>query len=319
MELYVWGTGCTAGDLVDQGLDAEKITAFIDNAPSDETFLGRPVLLPEALFGKTGALIFVASRHTGEITRQAESLGLRTEQMLFLKDNWTLTDRNIACAPAAQVLPKEVLDRLRQPPHIVREPLCLGKSRLSERDLENDYVRMRTLELICCELNGVPGAAAELGVYRGGFARCINALLPERKLYLFDTFAGFDETEAADCGEGLKDAHRNTGAQRVLCIMPHPETVSIRQGLFPQTTEGLEGERFALVSLDVDLEESTLAGLRWFYPRLSSGGYLLLHDCNNSKLPGVRRALERFREEWTGTVPAVPICDLNGTLTLPKP
>ena len=48
------------------------------------------------------------------------------------------------------------------------------------------------------------------------------------------------------------------------------------------------------------------------------GGYLLLHDFNSPKLPGVRRALERFRGEWSGPVPAVPICDINGTLVLPK-
>ena len=35
-------------------------------------------------------------------------------------------------------------------------------------------------------------------------------------------------------------------------------------------------------------------------------------------LPGVRRALERFRGEWSEPVPAVPICDINGTLVLPK-
>ena len=119
------------------------------------------------------------------------------------------------------------------------------------------------------------------------------------------------------CGAGFRDAHRNTGAEKVLRLMPHPERVQIRQGLFPSTAEGLE-TRFALVSLDVDLEESTLAGLRWFYPRRSAGGYLLLHDYLSPRLPGVRRALERFRAEWEGPVPGVPVCDINGSLVLPK-
>ena len=30
MKIYVWGTGCGAGDLVDRGLDAEKVSAFLD-------------------------------------------------------------------------------------------------------------------------------------------------------------------------------------------------------------------------------------------------------------------------------------------------
>ena len=97
--------------------------------------------------------------------------------------------------------------------------------------------------------------------------------------------------------------------------MPHPEQIVIRRGLFPRTSEGLEGERFALVSLDVDLEESTLAGLRFFLPRMQTGGYLLLHDYNNPKLPGVKRAVERYEAE-VGLLRAVPLCDVNGTLVV---
>jgi O-methyltransferase len=110
-------------------------------------------------------------------------------------------------------------------------------------------------------------------------------------------------------------AHRNTAAQRVLSVLAHPERAVLRQGLFPSTAAGLEGERFALVSLDADLEESTLAGLRWFLPRMNEGGYLLLHDYNNPKLPGVRRAVERFETE-AGRLRAVPLCDVNGTLVI---
>ena len=317
MELYVWGIGCAAGDLTDRGLTPEKITAFVDSSPNAAAFLGRPVLRPEALRGMEEGLILVASRHAEEIARQAAALGIREDRLLFLKNNWEAKDRNSAYAAAEGLLPPEQIEALRRAPHLVREPLCISNSPLTQRDLENDYVRLRTLELLCRELDAVPGAAAELGVYRGGFARCINALLPERTLYLLDTFEGFDDREAAGYGVGFRDAHKNTGTEKVLRLMPHPEKVRVRQGLFPATAEGLE-ESFALVSLDVDLEESTLEGLRWFYPRMSPGGYLLLHDGNSPKLPGVRRALERFRAEWTTPVPAVPVCDINGTLVLPK-
>ena len=81
---------------------------------------------------------------------------------------------------------------------------------------------------------------------------------------------------------------------------------------------GCATERFALVSLDVDLEESTLAGLRWFYPRLNACGYLLLHDYNAPRLPGVKKALLRYEAERGQRIPAVPLCDVNGTLVLCK-
>ena len=180
MELYIWGTGCAAGDLADQGLAPEQITAFVDSNPGGAEFLGRPVLRPEALRGMEDGLILVASRHTGEIARQAAALGIRADRMLFLKNNWEAKDRNSAYAAAEGLLPPEQIEALRRAPHLVREPLCISNSPLTQRDLENDCVRLRSLEAICRRLGDVPGDAAELGVYRGAFARCINALLPER-------------------------------------------------------------------------------------------------------------------------------------------
>ena len=317
MKLYIWGTGCGAGDLADHGLDVSKVCAFLDSAPASDSFLGRPVLRPEEVQNDDVDLILVASRYVDDIARKAVELGVNTEKLIFLKNNWQLCDRNRDYTAAEKILDPSYLDSIRAPQYAVREPLWVSESPLTARDLENDYVRMRTLEALCRELEGLPGAAAELGVYRGGFARCMNLLLPERTLYLFDTFEGFDATEAKGQAAGFVQAHRNTGADRVLRLMPHPEKVIIKRGLFPASLGGLE-DRFALVSLDVDLEESTLAGLRWFYPRLNPGGYLLLHDYNSPRLPGVKRALRCYETELGQHIPTVPLCDVNGTLVLCK-
>ena len=315
MKLYVWGTGCAAGDLIDSGLAAERVTAFLDSETRGGSFLGRPVLRPEAADTDGEYLVLVAGRRAEEIARQAAACGIREDRLLFLRDNWVVTDRNADYGRVRQLLPPALLASLQSPPRAIRPLPPTPGSPLTERDLEGDYVRVRTLELLCAGLGNVPGAAAELGVYRGGFARCINALLPERTLYLFDTFEGFDPAEARGQGGGFVEAHRNTSAETVLRLLPHPEKAVVRQGLFPQTVQSLEDERFCLVSLDVDLEESTLAGLRFFLPRLSPGGCLLLHDYNNPRLPGVRRAVERWEAEQ-GRLRAVPLCDVNGTLAI---
>ena len=315
MEIYVYGTGCGAGELIDSALPAERVTAFVDGSPVSDSFLGRPVLRPGALMGRRIDLLIVAGRRTERIEGELRELGVDAEKVFYLKNHVDCVDRNRSYDLAREVLGEDYVNRIRCSERLIRVPLWTERERIAGPESENDYVRLKTLEALCRRLNDIPGAAAELGVYRGGFARWINRLLPERRLYLFDTFEGFDEKESAGCGEGFVGAHRNTAAEAVLTSLPHPERALIRKGLFPQTAEGLEGERFALVSLDADLEQSTYSGLCWFLPRMEPGGYLLLHDYDNPKLPGVKRALERFEKEQ-GRLCAVPLCDVNGTLVI---
>ena len=44
-------------------------------------------------------------------------------------------------------------------------------------------------------LNGISGMVAECGVYKGDFACILARIFPDRKLYLFDTFSGFDKRD----------------------------------------------------------------------------------------------------------------------------
>ena len=315
MGIYVWGTGCGASELIEAGLETEKITAFVDSFPMGDTFLGRPVLLPEQLPPADCDLLIITARHAEAIGNRCRELGIPGEKCLFLKNNMVLKDRNAACACAGELLGEDLLKKLLPGQHIIPTPAQLSGSGLPERDLSNDYVRLATLELLCRRLEHVSGAAAELGVYRGFFARCINLLLPERKLYLFDSFEGFGEEACAS--ESFQAAHRNTAAEKVLAIMPHPENITLKPGFFPDSLEGLE-ERFCLVSLDVDFYQTTLEGLRYFWPRLETGGCLLLHDWGSPKLPGVAEALADYERELGCRIPAVPLCDVGGSLVLCK-
>ncbi|MDO4426342.1 MAG: TylF/MycF/NovP-related O-methyltransferase, partial [Planctomycetia bacterium] len=275
MGIYVWGTGCGASELIEQGLPLERITAFVDSFSGGEAFLGKAVLLPEQLVLSDCELLIVTTRHTDAVALRCGQLGIPESKLLFLKNNYELSDRNAACSVAQELLGTQFLKKLFPKQRIVPTPAALANSMLPQRDLSNDYVRLATLELLCRRLDGVPGAAAELGVYKGFFARCINQLLPERKLYLFDSFEGF--AEEANASQSFQAAHANTTIEKVLAIMPHPEMVTVKPGFFPASLNGLE-EKFCLVSLDVDFAQATLDGLRYFWPRLQKGGYLMLHD-----------------------------------------
>jgi hypothetical protein len=143
-----------------------------------------------------------------------------------------------------------------------------------------DYYRFRTFELAANEIisNHVDGAVAELGVFRGTFSKLINAKFKDRKMYLFDTFEGFDNNEvesefkAGNCDGNFMNFFRNTSVETVMSNMLYPEQVEVRKGYFPETLEGMPDETYAFVSIDVDLEKSIYEGLKYFYPRLSEGG-----------------------------------------------
>ncbi len=140
----------------------------------------------------------------------------------------------------------------------------------------------------------IKGNFAELGVFRGEASKIIHSLAPEKKLYLFDTFEGFPMKFLENKG----DAHRykNTKLELVKKNIGNLNNIIIRKGIFPETTTGLESETFAFVYLDADLYKSTLEGLDFFYPRISEGGYIFLHDYNNPQESnaGVLRAVREF-------------------------
>ena len=62
--------------------------------------------------------------------------------------------------------------------------------------------------------------------------------------------------------------------------------------------KGIE-EEFCFVHLDMDLYKPIKAGLEFFWPRLSRGGYIFIHDCNLNHLNfgGARQAVLEFCEE----------------------
>ena len=57
-------------------------------------------------------------------------------------------------------------------------------------DFDARYLELSMAARTSRERN-IPGAAAELGVYKGDFAAEINKAFPDRTLYLLDTFEGF--------------------------------------------------------------------------------------------------------------------------------
>jgi len=184
-------------------------------------------------------------------------------------------------------------------------------------------VRVAALRLAANEINEkhIPGAVAELGVYKGDFSSEINRLFPDRKIYLFDTFEGFCpediEIEKKQVGSiGRTRNFSDTSIESVREKLPHPDKAVFVRGRFPESMEKLELPEFAFVSLDPDLYEPILKGLEIFYPRLSVGGMIFIHDYNSCQFKGVRMAVDKYCNE--NNLFVVPLMDVHGSAVLIK-
>ena len=142
----------------------------------------------------------------------------------------------------------------------------------------------------------VEGDFAEVGVYKGGSAWLLAQVKGNKSLHLFDTFAGLPEVDVSKDTHHRKGDFANTSLASVQKrLKPFPD-IRYYPGFFPTSTLDHETQlaRFALVHLDVDLYQSTLDGLKFFWPRLSPGGIIITHDYSSISCPGVRQAFTEF-------------------------
>lgn len=170
----------------------------------------------------------------------------------------------------------------------------------------NDKPRTQFLEFAAEQLKEVKGDVAECGVFKGHFAGVLNKNFSDRKLYLFDTFSGFDEKDIKEeinpetdvwlNDMGCKEQYSNGSEILAFLRCPNKENVIINKGYVPETLKAVENEKFCFVNLDMDLYLPTIAALNFFYERLEPNGIILLHDYYNPMLLGVKDALSEFIE-----------------------
>ena len=207
----------------------------------------------------------------------------------------------------------------------IREAGYEGTLRYAHAFRDAQDIRIAALRLIAPEIisRNLPGAIAELGVFRGEFAAELSRLFPDRDLYLFDTFEGFPESDLAKEQEvtgGAPAWHPDFSDTSIECVsakLPHPEKARFVRGYFPESAKQLSGdETYALVNIDPDLYEPTLQGLKYFWPRMTRSGIIMVHDYNSAQFPGVRKAVQEFVRESGAMV--VPLPDLHGTGVIVK-
>lgn len=169
------------------------------------------------------------------------------------------------------------------------------------------------------KLLNVQGAFAELGVYKGETALMMHYMDDTRRLHLFDTFEGFDskdlDLEKNKDERYTTDNFSDTTIESVKELFKDAKNVSFYPGYFPATTKSLTEKTFALVHIDADLYLPTIEALKFFYPKVASGGVLIIHDYNHT-WDGIKKAVDEFM----ATIPEslVEVLDWQGSVMIIK-
>ena len=155
----------------------------------------------------------------------------------------------------------------------------------------------------------VEGDFVELCCYKGETSILLQRLLKdsgklsEKKLWLYDSFAGLPEKTSEDssvAGEAFKAGELFVSKRDVVekfhrANLPLPV---IKKAFFENLDPEKDlPEKIAFAFLDGDLYGSIKTSFRLVLPKLSKDACLIIHDYNNPELPGVSRAVEEFLRE----------------------
>ncbi len=172
-----------------------------------------------------------------------------------------------------------------------------------------------------CVARSVPGAFAECGVWRGGSILTMILTLQEigvvdRHIYLYDTFEGMTEPTVHDVSAidppaletwrqaqhderspwnelFASDVFSEDAVRRLLAGTGYPqELLHFVRGPVEETIPAHAAHALALLRLDTDWYESTQHEMTHLFPRLATGGVLIVDDYGHWQ--GARKAVDEY-------------------------
>lgn len=170
--------------------------------------------------------------------------------------------------------------------------------------------------------DAIPGDLIECGIWQGGVPLFLRGFLrahgiTNRTVWAADSFAGVPPSRLPqDAGEDLSATcfpNLAIPLRRVRDLFVRYNLldgqVRFLEGLFRDTLPTAPIAQLALLRIDADLYESTRDVLTALYPKVSSGGFVIVDDYGC--IPGCRQAVDEYRAtllappalqqiDWTG-------------------
>jgi len=184
----------------------------------------------------------------------------------------------------------------------VIEPIK-GKTLISED-------RCYMLHSLCKYSSYLPGDFAECGAYKGGsaylIAKTIQSAINGRRLHLFDTFGGMPDTVIKGVDDHMAGDFADTSLMSVKQYLSPFPFIVFHPGLIPGPLKDVSDRQFSFLHVDVDIYQTTLDCLMFFYERMVKGGIIIFDDYGFLECKGERKAVDEFFAEKKETPMSLP-------------
>ena len=163
-----------------------------------------------------------------------------------------------------------------------------------------------------CLNDGVPGDFIECGVWRGGVCMWMRGILAahgvmDRTVWVADSFQGMPKPPEDSLDMRLYNFPQLIEANHWAVDIDMVKANFQRYGLLDQQVQFLPGwfqdtlpeapvEHIAVLRLDGDYYQSTMDILNNLYPRLMSGGYVIVDDWGLDQICGEKQAVIDYRD-----------------------
>ena len=189
--------------------------------------------------------------------------------------------------------------------------LKVYKQLIKDHQILTDQMTKKRLEVILRQLEAtierqVPGSIVEFGCYSGTTSlfirRLLNEFSEERQFHVYDSFGGLPQKtieDASVAGSDFKAGELKASKRELLKNFKKYSLKPpiIHKGWFSDLKDKDMPSEIAYAFLDGDFYNSILDSLEPTWPRLVSGGLIVIDDFGKSNLPGVTRAVEDYFDQ----------------------
>lgn len=143
----------------------------------------------------------------------------------------------------------------------------------------------------------IEGDFVECGVNKGGMARAAihyaDLYHGRKKFYLLDTYEG---TPLHFLTEEEQKSHNvyDECYQEVLNNFKEHSFVKVIRGEVPGTLSEVDSNKICFLSLDMNCVEPEIEAIKFFWPKMNSGGIVVLDDYNNIGHERQKEAFDKF-------------------------